>query len=93
MHFLRYANTLTRLTGWVLVWFALSISAAVASPPVKPQAIELICQDSGAMTLRVKSDDGNTQSASHTLDCPRIFTTSLYFKPSYPPRRGCCTGW
>ncbi len=68
MQSLRHAKTLARL---VLVWFALSLGAAVASPLVNPQAIELICSGSGAMKLLVKSSDDSKASAiSHTLDCP-----------------------
>jgi hypothetical protein len=67
MQILRRAHTLAR---FVLVWFALSIGVAIASPIVKPQAMELICSGSGAVKLLIKSDDGSTQVASHTLDCP-----------------------
>ncbi len=68
MHRLRTASTLARL---VLVWFALSIGVAIASPIVQPRAMELICSGSGAMKLLVKTDDGSQEvSSSHTLDCP-----------------------
>jgi Protein of unknown function (DUF2946) len=59
------------LARFVLVWFALSIGAAVASPLIKPQDILLICTGSGAMKVLVKADDGSTQEAvSHAMDCP-----------------------
>lgn len=67
MHALRNARTLARL---VLVWFALSIGVAVASPLVKPQAMELVCSGSGVMKVLVKTDDGVKEVSSHTLDCP-----------------------
>ena len=67
MQSLRAARFLVRL---VAVWFVLSMAAAIASPLVKPQAMELICSGSGAVKLLIKSDDGSTQVASHTLDCP-----------------------
>lgn len=67
LQFMRQAH---RLARFVLVWFALSIGVAIASPLVKPQAIELICSGSGAMKLLVKTDDGSQQASSHTLDCP-----------------------
>jgi hypothetical protein len=68
MQSLRAAHRLTRL---VLVWFALSLGVAMASPLVNPQAIELICSGSGAMKLVVKTSDGtaSVQQGSHTLDC------------------------
>ena len=64
---LRHFRWLARL---VLAWFVLSIGAAVASPLVNPQAIELICSGSGAIKLLVKTDDGGRELPGHTLDCP-----------------------
>lgn len=66
MQALRNASSLAR---FVLVWFALAIGAAVASPVIKPQAIELICSG-GAIKLLGSSDDGGETAAGHTLDCP-----------------------
>ena len=67
MQALRRAHTLAR---FVLVWFALSIGVAIASPIVKPQAMELICSSSGAMKVLVKTADGDKELTGHTLDCP-----------------------
>jgi hypothetical protein len=66
MQTLRHAQLLAR---FVLVWFALSIGVAIASPVVKPQALELICSGSGAMKLLLKSDDGSEVVSLHALDC------------------------
>ena len=65
MQHLRHAILLTRC---VLVWFALSVGVAVASPMVNPQAMDLVCSSSGSMKLVVQGDDD--ASASPTLDCP-----------------------
>lgn len=73
MHFLRNAHFLAR---FVLVWFALSIGAAIASPLINPQAMELICSGSGVMKVLVKTDDGVKEVSSHTLDCPLCATLS-----------------
>jgi hypothetical protein len=43
---LRNAHLLTRL---VLVWFALFVGAAVASPLVKPEAVHLVCSAIGGV--------------------------------------------
>ncbi len=67
MDALRHAHHLARL---VLVWFALSIGVAVASPLVNPQAMELICTGSGAMKVLVKTADGVQEASSPSLDCP-----------------------
>ena len=77
MQFLRNAHILAR---FVLVWFALSIGAAVASPLIKPQDILLICTGSGAMKVLVTADDGSIQEvASRAMDCPLCMT------PGAPP--------
>ena len=73
MHGLRSAKNLARL---VLLWFVLSLGVAVASPLVKPQAMELVCSGSGVMKLLVKSDDGSKKAVSFTLDCPLCATIS-----------------
>lgn len=67
MQSLRNAHLLARL---VLVWFALSIGVAIASPLVKPQAMELICSGAGVMKVLAKTDDGAKELSGHTLDCP-----------------------
>lgn len=70
---LRTAHLLAR---FVLVWFVLSIGVAMASPLVKPQAMELICSGAGVMKVLVKSDDGSQEVAGHTLDCPLCASSS-----------------
>ena len=67
MHRLRSAHHLARL---VLVWFALSLGVAVASPLVNPQALELICTGTGIMKVLVQTDDGVKELSSVMLDCP-----------------------
>jgi hypothetical protein len=68
-----------RLCRWVLLCFALSLGAAIASPLVNPQAMELICSGSGAMKVLIKTDDGAKEATSVTLDCPLCTT------PAAPP--------
>lgn len=67
MQTLRNVHFLARL---VLVWFALSIGVAIASPLVKPQAMALICAGTGVMKFIPQGDDGTTEAVSLTLDCP-----------------------
>jgi hypothetical protein len=71
MHCLRTARNLAR---FVLVWFVLSLGAAVASPMVKPQSMELICTGTGVIKVLIKSDDGVKEMSTHTLDCPLCMT-------------------
>ncbi|MEY2953211.1 MAG: hypothetical protein RLZZ401_1298 [Pseudomonadota bacterium] len=67
LHRLRHAHCLARL---VLVWFALSVAAAVASPVVQPQSMALVCSASGALKVLIASGDATQELAGHTLDCP-----------------------
>ncbi len=78
---LRNAHLIAR---FVLVWFALSVGVAVASPFVKPQGMELLCSGSGAVKLLVQSDEGGEVIALHTLDC------SLCATGYAPPSRVQC---
>lgn len=67
MQTLRNVHLLAR---FVLVWFALSMGVAVASPLVKPQAMELICAGTGVMKFVKQGADGSAEPVSLTLDCP-----------------------
>lgn len=57
------------LVRWMLLWFALSLGVAVASPAVNPQALTLVCSAAGSVQLRPVGDADTPQVMSHTLDC------------------------
>jgi hypothetical protein len=62
-----------RLTRFVLVWFALFVGVAVASPLVKPEAVHLVCSAiDGVKLVQVDAAGADVDSAvGHTaLDCP-----------------------
>lgn len=63
---LRQARWITRL---VLVWFALFVGAAIASPIVKPTSSQIVCSAMGGMKM-VMDDEGQTQAISASMDCP-----------------------
>ena len=67
MQTLRNAKLLAR---FVLVWFALTVGAAIASPMIKPLAFDLICSGSGVMKVLPNTGDGNAPMAGLMLDCP-----------------------
>ncbi len=74
MHALRNAHFIARL---VLVWFALSLGVAVASPLVAPKSMELVCASAGSAKWVVSGDDGTRTVQGHsTLDCPLCATLS-----------------
>lgn len=61
-----------RLTRFMLVWFALFVGAAVASPLVKPEAVHLVCSAIGGVKLvQFDAAGADADAAAHTaLDCP-----------------------
>ena len=70
---------LPRAGGWrpgvavvrgMLIAFLLSLGAAIASPMVKPQAMELICSGVGIVKAIVHTDDGVQDLGAGHLDCP-----------------------
>ena len=63
----RFARLIAR---WVLMWFALSLGVAIASPLVHPQGTEMVCSGAGVMKLVVHHDDGSTATVGLSLDCP-----------------------
>ena len=68
---LRNAPWLAKL---VLLWFALTLGAAVASPLVNPQTELVICTGAGMLKV-VLADDGSvstvaTSDSGHALFCP-----------------------
>ena len=58
------------LIRWVLLWFALSLGVAIASPVVHPQAVELVCSSAGAVKAIVHTDDGAQELGMGHMDCP-----------------------
>ena len=68
MQSLRQAH---RIARFVLVWFALSMGVAIASPIVHPQGMQLVCSASGSLKAIAGNEDGTAASPqTRTLDCP-----------------------
>ena len=68
MQTLRRAHWITRL---VLVWFALFIGVAAASPLVKAERLEMVCTGMGSMKLiQPDADDPAGSPLSPGMDCP-----------------------
>jgi hypothetical protein len=58
------------MVGTVLLWFILSLVAAIASPIVHPQALELVCTSIGSLKVVVHTDSGAEEQGMGHLDCP-----------------------
>lgn len=68
MQSLRHAHYLAR---FVLVWFALALGVAIASPLVKTPTLAMVCTSAGVVSLVSQgSDDGGYLVGDHTLKCP-----------------------
>jgi hypothetical protein len=67
MQSLRNAHTFSRL---MLVWFALFLGVAIASPIVSPQSTQLVCTGSGAIKAVTSGSDSSLPIGGHILDCP-----------------------
>ncbi len=67
MLLLRTSSTLIRL---VLLWCALTLGVAAASPLVAPKTVELVCSDGGAMRLVLVDKNGDAVDTNHhALEC------------------------
>lgn len=75
MSFLRHAHHLGLIGRCVLLWFAMSLGVAVASPIVHPQAMELVCSAAGAVKVIVQTDDGAQELGASHMDCPLCVLT------------------
>ena len=67
---MQYLRNTSNIIRFVLVWFALSVGVAIASPMVQPKAMDMVCTSTGSMKLVVQGDEDSSTSASSTLDCP-----------------------
>ncbi|MBP6220678.1 DUF2946 family protein [Limnohabitans sp.] len=65
---LRNAHHLTR---FMLVWFALFIGVAAASPLVNPEGVQLVCTTAGSVKLVQAAADGQDGTDNtHGMHCP-----------------------
>jgi hypothetical protein len=55
---------------WVLAWLLMAAVAAVASPLVRPRAMELACAGAGHTVLLEQTADGLAPADAPALDCP-----------------------
>lgn len=91
MQSLRRAHGITR---FVLVWFALFVGAAVASPLVRSEGLQMVCSGMGGMqlvSLDAGDEAGNT--VPQGLDCPLCMPVAAPApapsQPSHPDGLSC----
>jgi hypothetical protein len=54
----------------VLVWFALFMAAAIASPIVHPTDTQMVCSSTGGMKMVAMDKEGADANTATTMDCP-----------------------
>lgn len=88
LHILRNTPWLAKLA---LLWFALALGVAVASPLVDPQQELLICTSTGMAKVVLHDDGSVTTSPVDQAHCPLCMTgglpadfVSLVFEPLLP---------
>jgi hypothetical protein len=67
LHTLRSTPWLAKLA---LLWFALTLGVAVASPMVNPQEELIICTSAGMVKVMLNADGSISTEASGELSCP-----------------------
>jgi hypothetical protein len=67
--FMQQLRNTIQITRLVLVWFALSVGVAIASPVLNPTGMDMVCTGTGTMKLVLQGDD-DAAASSLTLDCP-----------------------
>jgi len=67
MHTLRNTPWLAR---WALLWFALTLGLAVASPLVDPQQELVLCTSAGMVKVRLHADGSLSTGLSSEVQCP-----------------------
>ncbi|GGX17480.1 hypothetical protein GCM10007242_25250 [Pigmentiphaga litoralis] len=72
MHALR---TFRFLHLTVLLWFAMTLGAAIASPIIKPALFDVICSGSGVVKIIVHDQDSSSAGDGDrmVMDCPLCF--------------------
>jgi hypothetical protein len=78
MSFLQSLRNARHLSRFMLVWFALFIGVAAASPLVKPQAAQMICSTMGGVQMVLTDYGGDTPAASAKgMECPLCTHVSM----------------
>jgi hypothetical protein len=64
------AHTHRSLARLVLVWFALFIGVAIASPILSPTESQMVCSGAGGMKMVASSEEDVDAKARTSMDCP-----------------------
>lgn len=65
-----YAKSHKLIARLVLVWFALFIGVAIASPILNPTETQMVCSSAGGMKMVASGEEGVDAQATTSMDCP-----------------------
>ena len=78
------ADTHRFLARLVLVWFALFIGVAIASPILSPTETQMVCSSAGGMKMVASGEEGADVKLTANMDCPLC-------APVHVPLQSCNT--
>ena len=64
------ADTHRFLARLVLVWFALFVGVAIASPILNPTETQMVCSSAGGMKMVASGEEGADAKLTANMDCP-----------------------
>jgi len=70
IRYMIYASSHKLIARLVLVWFALFIGVAVASPILNPTETQMVCSSAGGMKMVVFGEEGVDAKLTTKMDCP-----------------------
>ena len=88
MHFLHTLRNTPWLARLALLWFALTLGVAVASPVVNPQEELVICTSAGMVKVVLNADGSLSTSPSSEVSCPLCVTGGAppsFVSVTFPP--------
>jgi hypothetical protein len=65
-----YASSHKLIARLVLVWFALFIGVAIASPILNPTETQMVCSSAGGMKMVPSGEEGAEAKLTANMDCP-----------------------
>jgi hypothetical protein len=80
------ADTHRFLAILVLVWFALFIGVAIASPILNPTETQMVCSSAGGMKMVASGEEGVDAKLTANMDCPLC-------APVHVPLQACNTSF
>ena len=78
------AHTHRILARLVLVWFALFIGVAIASPILNPTETQMVCSSAGVMKMVASGEEDADVKLTANMDCPLC-------APVHVPLQACNT--